>query len=629
MATIHILSDDLASQVAAGEVVERPAAAVKELIENSLDAGATQIDVAIERGGAALIRVADNGCGMDREDAQLALERHATSKLRSREDLDRITTLGFRGEAVPSIASVSKFRLMTRPAEEPIGTELVVEAGIIKEVRDYGGVAGTVIEARQLFFCVPGRRKFLRTENTEAGHVEHQVRLHAVSAPEVGFTLQRDGREQLRLPPARNLRERVHGLAGGDLASSLIEVPEVLFNETVRVSGLVAPPSRARRDKQFTLVFLNGRPIDAGQVSHALREALAGQIDRGTSPVAFLFLEMDPALVDVNVHPSKREVRFRDGRLVQHAIITAVGSALAEAAKASLVSPANPPIAPVNTTDTLDSSPTSNPRPATAHRSPSGSSITQLPESFHKAQAEPQHLQPHLEPRKTPSVPTEKDATELSEAVKATSSNSPSFRVHGVIDGGYALLEGDEGLVVLDLRAGHERVLYERMLAAAENGSAESQQLLVPEVVELGPRDFETVLDHRQDLESLGFEIEEFGTNTLRLAAVPTFLKDASNNDEPNTSGDWVVQLVTDLRDTSASTARTGSSNPSMGWRGALVARASRSAISTRASLSDREVDTLLIDLLACEMPYAAPNGRPTLIQFSRQELDRRFGRTR
>lgn len=272
MAKIRVLPDVVASQVAAGEVVERPASVVKELVENSLDAGARRIEVRIDRGGVALIRVSDDGCGMSREDALLSLERHATSKLRHAADLATIQTLGFRGEALPSMASVSRFSLSTRESEALAGTEVVVEGGTLRDVRDWGGAPGTVMEVRDLFFNVPARRKFLRSENTEFGHIEQTVRVQALAHPEVGFTLLRDGRMLFQLPSRAPLYARISGLIGGDLAAGLVE-RTAIERDGLRVHGWLASPGRSRSDRSLSLVFINGRAVENPALTHALRAA--------------------------------------------------------------------------------------------------------------------------------------------------------------------------------------------------------------------------------------------------------------------------------------------------------------------------------------------------------------------
>ena len=327
MSRIHLLAEDVASQVAAGEVVERPASVVKELVENAIDAGATRIEVAIRRGGCSSIRVVDDGCGMDRDDALLCLERHATSKIRTGHDLAAIHTLGFRGEALPSIASVSRFRLTTRERDALAGTEVNVNGGKIESVRDGGDAPGTQIEARSLFFNLPARRKFLRTENTESSHVEHQLHLQAIGHPQVGFVFVNDERVVYQLPPTEHLRDRIRDLCGPALAAELLEVPE-FDGGGLTIRGFVGKAGVSRSSRAQQHIFVNGRAIENNTLNFALREGYHTALMKGQHPVTFLFIEMDPAAVDVNVHPAKREVRFRNPAHVREAVVEATRRAL-------------------------------------------------------------------------------------------------------------------------------------------------------------------------------------------------------------------------------------------------------------------------------------------------------------
>ena len=300
MSRIQLLSEEVASQVAAGEVVERPASVVKELVENSIDAKAQRIEVMVRRGGISLIRVVDDGVGMDRDDALLCMERHATSKIRTGADLAAIHTLGFRGEALPSIASVSRFRLTTRERNALAGTEVMITGGKIDHVRDSGEAPGTQIEVRSLFFNLPARRKFLRTENTEISHVEHQLQLQAIGHPAVGFTFMTDERLIFQIPPAATLRDRVRDLCGGGMTNDLLEVPEISF-EGLSIRGLIGKPGVSRATRAHQLVFVNGRAVENSTLNYGLREGYHTALMKGQHPVTFLFIEMDPAAVDVNV----------------------------------------------------------------------------------------------------------------------------------------------------------------------------------------------------------------------------------------------------------------------------------------------------------------------------------------
>ena len=311
MGRIALLPDEVASQVAAGEVIERPASVVKELVENCIDACASRIEVAIARGGASVIRVVDDGVGMDRDDALLSLERHATSKIRSGQDLARIQTLGFRGEALPSIASVSRFRLSTRAHDALEGTEICVHGGKIESVRASGEAPGTQIEVRSLFYNLPARRKFLRSENTEASHVQHQLSLQAIGHPKIGFVSIRDQSVVFQAPPAGTLAERIQDLRGSELFQQLLEIQSDPAHG-ITIAGFLGKAGVSRSTKAEQILFVNGRPVENITIQHGLREGYHTALMKGQYPVTFLFLEMDPEAVDVNVHPAKREVRFRE-----------------------------------------------------------------------------------------------------------------------------------------------------------------------------------------------------------------------------------------------------------------------------------------------------------------------------
>src|ERR1700724_1276858 len=325
MPRIRLLSETVASQVAAGEVVERPTSVVKELVENSIDAGARKIDIVIRRGGISLVRVVDDGCGMDRDDALLSLERHATSKIRSAADLAAIATLGFRGEALPSIASVSRFRLTTREPNAVAGTEIIVNGGKIDIVRDGGEAPGTQVEVRSIFYNLPARRKFLRSENTESRNIEHQLHLQATGHPEIAFVFVRDERVVFQLPAAASLIDRIRDLHGKDLVDRLLTVDEPKNNPArIRIRGLIGQAGVSRQTRAQQLVFVNGRAIESPVLSAALREGYHTALMKGQFPVTFLFLDLDPAAVDVNVHPAKREVRFRDPTAVREAVVDSI-----------------------------------------------------------------------------------------------------------------------------------------------------------------------------------------------------------------------------------------------------------------------------------------------------------------
>jgi DNA mismatch repair protein MutL len=574
MGKIRLLSEALASQVAAGEVVERPASVVKELVENSIDAGASNIEIRVQRGGIALIRVTDDGCGMNRDDALMCLERNATSKIRTKEDLAAIHTLGFRGEALPSIASVSKFHLATREPDSLTGTEIVVNGGKVVSVKDCGEPPGTQIEVRSLFFNIPARRKFLRTENTEWSHLEQVVKTQAIEPHE---------------------------------------------HEGVVVRGFIGPPGMGRSDRRQQLSFLNGRPVEAAIISRALREGYHTALMKGQYPVTFLFLETDPTAVDVNVHPAKREVRFHDGFGVRDAIIAAVQGTLRERMTR--------PVSGVGLTGTSTSPAVAespeivqeNLIPESEQRSLRNdwSEIARSPESRGEegtaklfTAAERERAKAEVADGESPSPPDESPE----HAAEDKKPKAADYRLLGVLAKLYVLLESDEGLVLMDQHAAHERVLFEEMKRRMEEEGVPSQGLLTPIMVDLPPRDFDLVEKNIDTLNKLGLSAEPFGGNTLKIDSLPTFLK----SDDPEA---FLQEVIDEIRSASdrISELRLGEDM--------IATTVCRHAVKANDPLHDQELQKLLEDLLVCDMPYCCPHGRPTLIQIGYGELERKFGR--
>lgn len=576
MGLIRVLPDILASQVAAGEVVERPASVVKELVENSIDAGAREVRVDVDRGGTALIRVADDGSGMTRDDALLSLERHATSKLRVSGDLATIRTLGFRGEAVPSIASVSRFRMITRRPEDVSGTEIAVDGGKVRDVREAGCAPGTTIEARALFFNIPARRKFLRAESTESAHIEHQLRLHALAAPQVRFRLRRDDREIFDLPAVPHALDRVRQMLGHELGRELIALP-LTHGPGVGVEGFVLPPSHARKGRRHQHVFLNGRPVEDPVISRALAEGFRGALADGMYPAAWLWIDMDPALVDVNVHPAKREVRFHRPVDLREAITTAVVNGLR---------PPAPPPQP------------STPTPASAAAPGASAAAPSIPST------------PAPPPRPSPmrsSIEMELPSTAPEPATPGIA--PPAFRMLGILLRRYVLMESDDGLVFLDPRAATERILFEQITGGMADG-LETQGLLVPVLLELDPRDLDLLLQERAAMQDAGIEVEAFGGNTLRVSTLPACL----GIDDPR---EFLGAMMDEL---------LHGSSPGKRFAHERLARllARRAALRVQPSMA--ETPKLLDTLFRCELPYCAPDGRPTLSESHLREIHRRMG---
>jgi len=582
MGLIQVLPDILASQVAAGEVVERPASVVKELVENSIDAGARRITVEFQRGGTRLIRVTDDGSGMDRSDALLCLERHATSKIRESGDLAAITTMGFRGEAVPSIASVSRFRLATRRREDESGTLVEVTGGKIHEVKDSGEAPGTSIEVADLFFNVPARRKFLRGEQTEAANLLQQIEILAVAHPEISFICRRDDREVFRLAATDDLAVRLRDLHGEAFLKKLLPVPP-LETHGVRVHGWIARPGEGRTDRTLQMTFVNGRMIRSPVLSLPLREACDGVLAKGLHPPAVLFFEMDPAAVDCNVHPAKREVRFRDPGTLRAVAMEAARSAWGTRAPDISPGPGSDPLFPPIASSAWKPSDLSTQRDLpvqeieSARIAESSETILQVPSPF------------------------------------SLQSLALSARFLGQLAGRYLLFEEQESLMIVEIRAARERIFYERFLVRLGEGELESQRLLLPEILEMSPADLAWIDAHRSILQVAGLVAESFGQGSLKVDALPADVSDLPVME-------IVVRLVDELR--------TLADAPTLdaGGREVLAASVSRlAAVGARLPEGEHAARILLRDLLACTLPYATPKGRPTMSQLSPGELARRF----
>lgn len=615
MSKIRILSDALASQVAAGEVVERPAAVVRELVENSLDAGATHIEVAVSRGGSSLIRVTDNGSGMVREDAMMSIERHATSKIKTKEDLAAIYTFGFRGEALPSIASVGRFRLLTRETNALSGTEIEIHGGKLIAVRDSGCAPGTSIELRSLFYNVPARRKFLRTESTEWAHVEQQFRLHAIANPQVAFTLIKDDEPVFHLPATENMMERIRGLVGDELAQRLLPVMEV-ERFGVSIHGFIGGPGFSRSNKQMQLTFLNGRCIESPSLHYGVREGYHTTLMKGQYPITFLFVRMDPHAYDVNVHPAKKEVRFHDGNAVREAVSRAIQDTLNRSRALPQGHPtgrSSLPVVPVEKAEPfipVEPPPQQVELPIpVAEKSALRRDWSELP--IAPAPVVSVSPAPVIEREVAPRIVPSVTATP---AVSNAKQPGDEFKILGVLGKLYVLMESPEGLVLMDQHAAHERVLFEKMRNAMETEGVPTQRLLMPLMLHVSPRDYELLSRNLPSLAKLGIEAEPFGSNTLKIDALPTFLR----TDDPASLLSQVVDELASLSSKSSS-LRLGEDM--------IATTVCRHAVKANDHLREPELASLIRDLMQCEMPYCCPHGRPTLIQISYGELDKKFGR--
>jgi DNA mismatch repair protein MutL len=630
---------------------------VKELVENALDAQAARLTVEVQAGGRSLVRVTDDGAGMSRDDALLCLERHATSKIQRAEDLAAIATMGFRGEALPSIASVSRFTLTTRERDGhlPEGTQIIVNGGKIAEVKAAGSAPGTSVEVRQLFFNLPARRKFLRTEETEAAHIQHYLTLAALAYAEVAFAFVKDGRTIWQLPAVKSspavssrieaLRERFRALLGDEKllavnfsaslsadfqpeAAEMFEVSSPEKSEvrpppsTLRVWGLVGAPgvSRTTRDSQF--VFVNRRPVENRGLNYALIEGYHTSLMKGRYPVCCLFLEIDPAAVDVNIHPAKREVKFHREFEIRRFTAQAVREALlafhSEPAKTNFATESQRPQSREFKQPEMIS--------ATPAAEVSAPALPQFPDKL-KPAAPPPNPPAQQTPLKMGFLPPLLAAgeTQKPSSIFHPQSSPPAatvpllgvpLRMVGVIGKLYVVLESDRGLVLLDQHAAHERILFEQMMTRIEsNAAAPSQKLLLPETVELPPRDAQFLREQLSALTKLGVGLNEFGERTFLLDALPPFVKapDARR---------FVFDLVDELRAAGreVNLARLGEHT--------VAKTVCRHAVKANDFLTGAELENLVEDLRRCAMPYTCPHGRPTLIEMNYRELEKKFGRT-
>ncbi|MEI6970880.1 MAG: DNA mismatch repair endonuclease MutL [bacterium] len=605
--SIRVLPIDVANMIAAGEVVDRPCSVLKELMENAFDAGASRIDVEVVAGGRKLVAVSDNGFGMNRDDALLSIERHATSKIRDVHDIERIATLGFRGEALAAVSSVSRFRILTCRRGDTIGTELVMTGGKLQDVRDAGVPPGTRVEVRDLFYNVPARRKFLRSEQTEVSHIRQVFMVQALAHPVVGMSLKVDGRELYGLADGATLEDRIRDMFGAEFVRKIRPVDHK--QSGVDVSGFAGVPANSRADRNEQFIFINGRPTSAALLNYAIGQGYHALLPGSRFPAVFLNIRLDPALVDVNVHPTKKEVRFKRPDETRDAVIEAVRKALSgdgssASAKPDAAGQAGTPLAggrlaPEEVRLAIQDLPPTRsfqyPRmPVIPDRSVSSSEAGR-PVSAQK---------------------TGQDAGAAPEPPAAVGQAPWSWcRVLAQVGGLYVLLETEDGFVVMDPHAAHERILYERFMASvAGHGTVEGQGLLMPETVELGPADGLRIRKSIDLLRKLGFGISEFGGDAFVVDALPAIF--------PETP---VRALLSDI---AVALEQAGPRGGVSAWKeAAIVQAACKTAVKARDRMTLQEIEQLVVDLAKTEMPYTCPHGRPTLIFTSFTELDRKFGR--
>jgi DNA mismatch repair protein MutL len=617
MARIQQLPPEVVTKIAAGEVIERPASVVKELLENAVDAGSNRIDVEVEQGGSELIRVVDDGCGIHGQDLPLAFASHATSKLASAEDLFRIGTLGFRGEALASIGGVARVTLQSRPGDQSSGHEVSCHGGQLFPVRAWNGSAGTRIEVRHLFFNTPVRRKFLRTPGTEMGHVCEVFTRLALSHPTLQLALRHNGKQVYEIPASAGLLERIGLFFGKEVRDQLY--PLEAHQGAVTLRAYLADPACERGNAKMQYLFVNGRWIRDRSLGHALQEGYRGLLMTGRYAVAFLFLELPPDQVDVNVHPTKSEVRFRDGQALYHLVFAAIRDRLRSVdltarlrVTSSLAAP-QPPAVPAATTPGFDPS-----RSPQAELLPAPTSIMPLPKIGRADETPPIAPASNLPPPAPGALASAFDRSsgeDFGGRLLAGEDNGPGPLKAIQLYNAYLVLETPAGMLVIDQHALHERILYEQLKRRIRSGPLETQRLLIPEPVDLTADQAARTLEHRDALAALGLGVEAFGGGTLLLTSYPALLGDRSPQAILRAVVDYLLskgqmpgreQLLNDV----------------------LSLMACHAAVRAGDPLTAEEIAALVAQRHLADDTHHCPHGRPTALLFSRQDLDRQFRRT-
>jgi DNA mismatch repair protein MutL len=656
MSKIRVLPDSLANKIAAGEVVERPASIVKELIENSIDAGARRIEVAVESGGRRLIRVGDDGEGMSRDDAILAFERHATSKIKAAEDLEAIMTLGFRGEALASIASVAKVRLRTQRDGDMAGTEVEISGGRLLNVRDLAFSRGAEFEIRDLFFNVPARRKFLKSEATESYHITNLMTHYALANPQLSFALANNNRESLRVTPAADLRERAYQIFGGEFIGDLIEV--LAESGEMRARGFVSSPSATRTSRDSQFFFINGRYVRDKIIGKALSEAYRAMIPSGVYPSAMLFVELPPHEVDVNVHPAKTEVRFVRGTVVYDLIRDAVRGAIgsAKAGATSFVEKKFEPVISESAASPHADDLFRERRPSLSREELRSGFRFQAPpvqpqpqqqkiDLGFSAQPEPERFGAGADIELAPDVPApsieaiEPGASAVAEPARygnrigclgargadsATSQLKPAQNLTLVADeinpigqlhNSFIIAADRAGLLLIDQHVAHERILFEMHWRALRGKRVEVQRMLIPETIDLTPAQASAFDQLLPELEENGFELGRLSGRTVAIKAVPAMLL-------PGAAQSLLAELLDAIEED-----RKGLSLDEL--RAEIAAGlACRAAIKINMELAPEKTRWLIDELLKMENPATCPHGRPIILRITAREIERGFQRS-
>ncbi len=665
MSKIRVLPDHLSNLIAAGEVVERPASVAKELVENAIDAGAKRIVIDVESGGRRLLKITDDGEGMSRDDAILAFERHATSKISKADDLAAISTLGFRGEALASIASVARLELTTQTQDEKAGTVVIIEGGRMRDVKDAAHPRGTTITMRDLFFNTPARRKFLRSEATESYHLTNLVTHYALAHPEIAFTLTNNGRETLRVAPAQDLRERAYQVFGAQFLDGLLEVNNSVSEPTetsftlpqiARVRGFVSAPRDRRTSRDAQFLFVNGRFVRDRLIGRALSEGYRSILPHGVYPVALLFIDVPLEEVDVNVHPAKTEVRFRRAAAVADAVREAVRTALSSAGfmpaidaretrpvdeagddlspnanadrqienvaapRAEIPSPARPQVAQQERIGFSPFADDSSAAPVLAREQAATPAQPAAPLPVPPQEPEPDELREAIEfPRSDVEVKAFPDLPPLDSAVKLVrevtlESVSANIRPLGQLEESFIIATDEEGLLLIDQHVAHERVLFDKYRALEASRRSESQQMLIPETFDLTPAQA-AAFDHvAEELESYGFELMRLSGRTVAIKSTPA--------DLPASEARNVLAEVLDTVDSE----KRGAARATL--RDEIAASlACHAAIKVNMPLAPEKMRWLIDRLLKTSSPTTCPHGRPVILRLATQDILKGFHR--
>ncbi len=605
MSNIRILPEDISNRIAAGEVIERPASVVKELVENSIDAHATSITINIEKAGRKLISITDNGDGMDEDDTLLCFEPHATSKITSIEDIDSIATMGFRGEAIPSIASISRFRLRTRQIDCLEGYEVIVEGGKFISSSPAGCAPGTEMSIRDLFFNTPARRKFLRTDNTEEKHITDTVCQLALANSNIAFELIIDGVKAIETPADSSLLPRIQTFFGKTMTNSLL--PLEFEKAGIKVTGYIAQHGYTKKSRKEQRSFLNNRPIESQAIYRGIANGYESLVMKGCYPPVILFLSMDPGRVDVNVHPAKREVRFREMGLVTSVITEAIYNTLRSAS-----------VPTVSVAPELQLNSILN-----------GASVNYTPQHIEQGsfkEFDSKNALPDITPEEYHTIPVDYTDMQDAQPAKSIATESPtavtqpdsgeskkdlSFEILAFLDETYILASSDSGLVIIDQHAAHERILFEHLMQSAKNETV-SQKLLIPVTIDLSRSEVNFLKKNSELFLDLGFEVESFGNNTVIIHALPAALT-------ADDAAELFADLLSSLIDEEKLSGRVD--------KAAIAQAACKKAVKAHDKLTLEEANALLQQMGQCSLPYSCPHGRPTIISISYKELEKRFGR--